>query len=86
MAVNVITHGFLKDRKKHALDIRVVNKDDEVTLRIRDDCKAFEPTEHLDIIEPEDPAKNCGIRLVYGIAREVVYQNLLGLNVLTIHI
>ena len=34
----------------------------------------------------DNPFKNVGIRLVYAIAREVEYQNLLGLNVLTIRI
>lgn len=33
-----------------------------------------------------DPFKNIGIRLVYGLADEVEYQNMLGLNVLTIQI
>ena len=31
-------------------------------------------------------AKNIGIRMVYAIARKIDYQNILGLNVLTIHI
>ena len=34
----------------------------------------------------DDPFKNIGIRLVYGLADEVEYQNMLGLNVLTIQI
>ena len=33
-----------------------------------------------------DPFANIGIRLVYGLADEVIYQNLLGLNVLTIRL
>ena len=32
----------------------------------------------------KDPCTNIGIRLVYGLADKVDYQNLLGLNVLTI--
>ena len=31
-----------------------------------------------------DPFANVGLRLVYGIAQDISYQNLLGLNVLTI--
>ena len=34
----------------------------------------------------EDPMKNIGIRMVYKIARDVQYQNVLGLNVLTLKI
>lgn len=36
--------------------------------------------------DPADFMKNAGIRLIYRIARDVDYQNLLGLNVLTIRI
>lgn len=32
----------------------------------------------------DEGGKNVGIQLVYSIAREVRYQNLLGMNVLTI--
>ena len=32
----------------------------------------------------DDPFSNVGLRLVYGIAQDISYQNLLGLNVLTI--
>jgi hypothetical protein len=35
-------------------------------------------------MEADDMGRNVGIRLVYRIAKDVSYQNLLGLNVLTI--
>ena len=34
----------------------------------------------------DEDGRNIGIRLVYGIANDVKYQNLLGMNVLTIRI
>lgn len=37
-------------------------------------------------MKPDETGKNVGIRLVYGIADDVSYQNLLGMNVLTIRI
>lgn len=86
MAGNVVEHGFSKDGKKHSLDIRVVHSGDDIILRLRDDCVPFEPAEHLKVLEPADGIKDIGIRLVYGIAGEVRYQSLLGLNVLTIRI
>ena len=86
MTGNVILHGFTKDKKPHSVDIRVVHSGDEVILRIRDDCIPFKPSDRADVIEPKDKIRNCGIRLVYGMAKEVQYQSLLGLNVLTIHI
>ena len=84
MAGNVVAHGFPKDRKKHAVDIRVVRKADDLILRIRDDCVPFDPEERSRIIDPEDITKNIGIRMIYGLAEQVRYQNMLGLNVLTI--
>jgi anti-sigma regulatory factor (Ser/Thr protein kinase)/uncharacterized membrane protein YeaQ/YmgE (transglycosylase-associated protein family) len=84
MAGNIVKHGFTKDKKRHSADIRVVHKDDTIILRIRDDCTAFNPTEYHKVMKMDENGKNAGIQLVYGIAREVQYQNLLGMNVLTI--
>ena len=86
MAGNVVRHGFGKDQKQHSVDIRVAHKEDEIILRIRDNCYAFNPSEHARLMEPDETGKNVGIRLVYQIAKDVRYQNLLGMNVLTIRI
>ena len=53
-------------------------------LRIKDDCVPFDPADRRDLVEPEDITKNIGIRMVYSMAESVQYQNILGLNVLTI--
>ena len=86
MAANVITNGFPPGDRKHSVDIRVVHKDDSIILRIRDNCGAFNAADHARLMEPDETGKNVGIRLVYGIASDVSYQNLLGMNVLTIRI
>ena len=86
MASNVVEDGFTKDRKPHSVDIRVVLKNNEVILRIKDDCIPFDPAERLEIIDPADPVKGAGIRIVYNIAENIEYQNILGLNVLTCHL
>ena len=86
MAGNVVQHGFAKDGRKNSIDIRAVHKGDNVILRIRDNCTAFNPAERASTMESDDMGKNIGIRMVYKIAGDVSYQNLLGLNVLTIRI
>ena len=87
MAGNVAKHGFTMDNRQHSADIRVVLKDDGgIILRIRDDCTAFDPLAYHNAMQMEEDGKNLGIRMVYGIARNVEYQNLLGMNVLTIQI
>ena len=86
MAGNIVEHGFEKDNKKHYVDIRVVHKDDDVILRIKDDCIPFDPGERIKMADNDDLTRNIGIRMVFRMARDVQYQNILGLNVLTIRI
>ena len=86
MAGNVVLHGFPLDKKQHSADIRVVHKEQEIILRIRDNCAAFNPSEYHKSMQTDEEGRNIGIKLVYSIAKEVTYQNLLGMNVLTIRI
>ena len=86
MAGNVVEHGFTKDSKKHSVDIRVAHKDSGVILRIRDDCVPFDPEERVTAEPGDDVTKNIGIRMIYSIMKDITYQNLVGLNVLTIRI
>ena len=86
MAGNIVEHGFRKDKKSHTVDVRVVHKNDDLILRLKDDCVPFDPGERQRIADPEDVTKNIGLRMVFGFAQEVQYQNIMGLNVLTIRI
>ena len=87
MAGNIVRHGFHADRKAHIIEVRVVLQSDDVVLRIKDDCRPFNPREWVEMTAVgDDPFANVGIRLVYRLASEVEYQNLLGLNVLTIRL
>ena len=86
MVGNVVDHGFTKDKRSHSVDVRVVHKDGDVILRIKDDCVPFDPHERQSLAESDDPLKNIGIRMVFKMAKDVQYQNILGLNVLTIRI
>ena len=99
MAGNVVAHGFTKDNKKHSVDIRVSVKGEQVILRIKDDCVPFDPAVRASMAGPggtgndsasnagsTDEFKNFGIRMIYRIAHDIRYQNVLGLNVLTIRV
>ncbi len=86
MAGNVVRHGFTHDKRSHSAAVRVVRMEESIVLRIRDDCIPFDPEEMRNLVSAEDAVGNIGIRMVYKIADEVNYQNLLGLNVLTITI
>ncbi len=84
MALNIFQHGFSRDSRRHSIEIRVVLREDDVMLRIKDDGIAFNPKEWYEMMAPSDPVTNIGIRLVYRISDEMNYHNLLGMNVLTI--
>ncbi len=86
MTRNVVDFGFTGDEKKHYLNSRIVYKKEEVILRIKDDCKPFDPVGMYEQLNTKSPEKNIGIKMVMRLAEEVNYQNLLGLNVLTIKI
>lgn len=86
MAGNVISYGFGRDRKKHAVDLRVVYKDGGLILRIKDDCEPFDPAARRKLTGHEDVTKNIGIRMVFEAAESVTYQSVLGLNVLMIKV
>jgi Na+-driven multidrug efflux pump/anti-sigma regulatory factor (Ser/Thr protein kinase) len=84
MARNVLQHGFTSDKTYYA-DVRVVAKD-ELTIRIQDNCKEFDPRKRMDMMNPEDPEKNIGIRLVAGISKSIDYYNTAGINTLLIKV
>ena len=86
ITANIVEHGFSKGQKKHSADVCVVRSGDQVILRIKDDGRPFDPEERRKMAENEDISKNIGIRLIFGIARDVKYHNILGLNVLMIWI
>lgn len=86
MAGNVVEHGFSKDAKRHTVDLRIIHKDEDLILRIKDDCTAFDPAKRLEAVQTKDAGTAIGIKTVYAIAKAVRYQNMLGLNVLTIRI
>ena len=86
IAGNIFEHGFQKDKRRHEVALRVVHKDNDVILRILDDCRQFNPMERIKSVDSSDITSNIGIRLVLSIVKDVQYQNLLGLNVLTLRL
>lgn len=82
---NTAEYGFSRG-KNHSLDIRVVHMEDGWILRMRDNCKAFDPTEWIKLHESSDPAANIGIRMVCGMAKSVNYLSTMNLNILTVRI
>ena len=85
MAIMIIDAGF-GDGKAHSIDIKLFVKDRQITIRLRDDCKAFDATQRNAIMHPEDNLSNVGIRIVNSIAKDINYYSTLDMNYLTMHI
>ena len=60
--------------------IKVISKDGRFGIRVRDDCKSFDPEEFYKIHKGDDKIDNFGIRLVFSLAEDVSYMNTLNLN------
>ena len=88
MCMNIIDHGFSDGKRDHEMHIRMLYHDDGYILRIRDDCKPFDPVEWMELhsADEEDPTKNIGIRIVSAMAKEITYTRTLDLNNLIVRI
>lgn len=85
MAGNIVKHGFRENVENHA-NLRIVYTDEILTIRIHDNCPEFDPHKRLDQFSGEDPAANIGIRMIAGLADEMSYQNMAGININTVMI
>ena len=86
MAGNVLMHGFEDDTKSQFLEVRAIHKEGDMILSVRDNCRAFNPLQRVNILDENDLTSNLGIRLVVKIAKKVEYRNVLGLNALTVRV
>lgn len=82
---NIIRYGF-SDKKKHSIDLRLIRNDDGWTIRFRDNCRLFDPTEWAGENIEDNSEPDTGIKKIYSCAKSVDYLNTLDLNILTIRI
>ena len=83
LASNIVKHGFT-GKANSVVDISVVKSPEELIIKLKDNCKLFNPEQIDAIFVPEDPTRNAGIRIVRKVCKSMEYITLLGLNVLTI--
>mgnify|MGYP003310489346 CR=1 FL=1 len=86
ICVNIITHGFNKDNKKHSIILKVIIDENSIILTITDDCKMFDITKKLETMEvdPKHPEKNVGIRMIMALSKGIHYSNIMNMNNLQI--
>ena len=85
LAGNVVKHGF-QNQKSGTVWVLATIQNKTLTLRIRDNCIRFDPKEYLRLSVQDYPSEHIGIRLVAGLAESVEYQNMFGMNMLTIEV
>jgi Na+-driven multidrug efflux pump/anti-sigma regulatory factor (Ser/Thr protein kinase) len=84
MAENIVTYGFNKERRENSIDIRLMIKNNVPVLRIRDNCRHFDPVKYVELHRDDDPTAHIGIRMVMAFVKDANYTSSLGLNNLTL--
>lgn len=76
------------EEEDYSIDIRIIAKDNELILRIRDDCRPFNIVERYRMVSMEDknPTETIGIRMVMNMSSDVKYISTMGTNNLIIRI
>lgn len=77
MAGNVVQHAFKSGEKKW-FDLMILDKEDSLIVRIRDNGMAFDPTKYL--CGDKRKEQQYGIRMIAGLANSMEYRRTIGLN------
>ena len=86
LGIFLAEHGF-NDGKPHTINARLVAKDEELIIRMRDDCKPLNLTEYYKFLNtPEEKEKEAGLAIIMNMAKEVIYTPTFGANNLIIKI
>ncbi|MBQ7151712.1 MAG: hypothetical protein IJR94_05590, partial [Synergistaceae bacterium] len=75
-------HG-LKDGKPHTINTRLVAKDEELIIRMRDDCKPFNLKEYYNLLNTRTE-NEAGLMIIMKMSKEVIYTPTFGANNLII--
>ena len=75
MSINVMKHGF-NYGKKHHIELRVIRKKIGWIMRMRDECRRYDPTMEAS----DDPVANYGIKMLKAVSADIRYLGTLDLN------
>jgi anti-sigma regulatory factor (Ser/Thr protein kinase) len=84
MTTNIVKHGFKADGKEHSIDIKLVLKQQERVIRIRDNCINFDPIDYVKLHGDDNSLSRVGIKMVMALVKDANYVNSFGLNNLTL--
>ena len=79
-------HGF-SDGKPHNINTRLIAKDEDLIVRLRDDCKPFNVTEYYERVKNDlDKEKEISMRIIMKMAKDVRYTTAFGANNMIVRI
>ncbi len=77
IVTNIISYGY-EDRADHAIDVNLVTSEQDITLRVRDDARPFnplaQPVPDLEIPIEDRGIGGLGIHIVREIMDEIDYK------------
>ena len=77
-------HGF-NDGKPHNINIRLIAKNDDLLIRLRDNCKPLNLTEYYKLLNtPEEKEKEASLSIIMKMTKKVIYTPTFGANNLLI--
>lgn len=76
----------LLETKKAQVDVRVILKDNELTICFRDNGKPLFIGDKIEINDENDPAANIGIKMLEKMASDITANSIMGLNVIRIKV
>ncbi len=87
LSVFLAEHGF-KDGKPHHINARLVAKNDDLIIRMRDDCKPLNLKDYYRLIQSSQDKKDEEINLaiIFKMAKEVKYTATFGANNLIVRV
>jgi hypothetical protein len=87
MANSILQQELGIDDEQHYLSVRLVYKKNELIIRMRDNCRNFDPrAKYESIFENSDPEKMIGVKMIMSKAEDVRYTSMLDMNNLLIRI
>ena len=73
-------HGF-DDGKSHNINMRLVSKDEDLIIRMRDDCKPFNLEEYFELIRADRKTEeDISLVIIFKMAKDVKYISTFGAN------
>jgi len=87
LSVFLAEHGF-NDGKEHNINMRLVSKDDDLIIRMRDDCKPMNLKDYYKLLQGSQDKKEEEINLaiILKMAKDVKYTATFGANNLIVRV